>query len=490
MSAPTSKQIIKKQDKINHKSLACCGLCLFSNDLKYVAIGFTPAGHGSLCKGSQEFVHLQTGQLIRKTELKQYLPKEFRRESISETAIRETEEETGLDAADIEVLPSFQLNEYNQNGNLSVRIYVARYKCSTKKPLQCIDSEELPIVEWVQYEDALKLPSLYSTRKEQISEAFTLASKAKESDWIPLLQWKNNEVDELMHICFDKNIEEKMSNLKMDKHDDEKKEPIKKKDAKPISSKRDIYDDWSRLLSKILRHTPGEYGIELDQNFAVPVDVLLMSPNFQQDCIDILKKKHKKLVQMFGVFVPTREDIQNIVDKNDKQRFRTFLKKEANGNFPLYIAANQAHSVRVKDENGNEVDVGEVLTNPLPICVHGTYKAIYEEKIKHEGLRSMTRNDIHFATGYPNQDGVISGMKKNAQIFIEIDMQKAMDAGIVFRLSKNGVILSKGNKDGVLPPDFFKCVQNSGCLKVTQAFERAKDAYDQIKSCLSDDSSK
>lgn len=57
----------------------------------------------------------------------------------------------------------------------------------------------------------------------------------------------------------------------------------------------------------------------------------------------------------------------------------------------------------------------------------------------------------------PGQDEVISGMRYNVEVIIEVDMKTAMEAGIEFFLSKNGVVLSSGI-DGVIPPIFFKSV--------------------------------
>ena len=42
----------------------------------------------------------------------------------------------------------------------------------------------------------------------------------------------------------------------------------------------------------------------------------------------------------------------------------------------------------------------------------------------------MTRNHIHFAAGEPGDDGVISGMRKTADIKIYIDIPRAMAEGL------------------------------------------------------------
>jgi 2'-phosphotransferase len=46
-------------------------------------------------------------------------------------------------------------------------------------------------------------------------------------------------------------------------------------------------------------------------------------------------------------------------------------------------------------------------------------------------------------------------MRLNSQILIYIDIDKAIDAGLKFWLSENGVILSEGNENGYILRKFF-----------------------------------
>lgn len=50
------------------------------------------------------------------------------------------------------------------------------------------------------------------------------------------------------------------------------------------------------------------------------------------------------------------------------------------------------------------------------------------------------------------------GMRNSSQILIYINVQKALDAGIRFYMSSNGVVLTEGDKDGYLRPEFFERV--------------------------------
>ena len=74
----------------------------------------------------------------------------------------------------------------------------------------------------------------------------------------------------------------------------------------------------------------------------------------------------------------------------------------------------------------------------------------------------MTRQHIHFASGLPDSDGVISGMRKSASIYIFIDAQKCAEDGMVFFQSDNGVLLTAGDgSGGILPIQYFSHVTDA-----------------------------
>jgi 2'-phosphotransferase len=125
------------------------------------------------------------------------------------------------------------------------------------------------------------------------------------------------------------------------------------------------------------------------------------------------------------------------------------------------IRANQGHSI--------PLDSAALLT-PITLesgivpdqVIHGTYYAFYPAIVSSGGLKKMSRNHIHFSTGLPEdtEAKVISGMRNDAEILIYIDIRKSLeDGGIKWWLSDNGVVLSEGNAEGVVPTKYWKLVK-------------------------------
>ena len=56
-------------------------------------------------------------------------------------------------------------------------------------------------------------------------------------------------------------------------------------------------------------------------------------------------------------------------------------------------------------------------------------------------------------------------MRNSSQILIYVNVQKAIDAGIKFYLSANGVVLTEGDERGFLLPQFFSRVETASDRK-------------------------
>lgn len=188
-------------------------------------------------------------------------------------------------------------------------------------------------------------------------------------------------------------------------------------------------------------------------------------------------------------------ELRDVVGSNDKQRFSMVRKggslgavEEGEGDVKVegdvvveeedpsqwLIRANQGHSIKV-DVEGLLTRISAEKGNVPEVVVHGTDEAAWNLILKSGGLRKMGRNHIHFAAGLPagfkTMDGgaddgakeappVISGMRKSSTVLVYVDIVAAMEAGIEFFLSENGVILSEGNEKGFLPYEFFKRVES------------------------------
>jgi 2'-phosphotransferase len=186
----------------------------------------------------------------------------------------------------------------------------------------------------------------------------------------------------------------------------------------------------------------------------------------------------------------TLPELREIVANNEKQRFKLIPLGKAPGSeeseaesstvstgsddpSQWLIRANQGHSIKV-DEEGLLEPI--TLDSDLPTTVvHGTTPRAWPLIFRSGGLNKMTRNHIHFASGLPagfktldeaadaanevKKEPIISGMRKSSNVLIFIDIRKALEGGIKFWRSANGVILSDGNDEGVLPVEYFKRVE-------------------------------
>lgn len=193
----------------------------------------------------------------------------------------------------------------------------------------------------------------------------------------------------------------------------------------------------------------------------------------------------------------TFAELRSIVESNDKQRFSMIPRSEApkdsseppvaaeasttpvtfeiDNDDPsnFLIRANQGHSIKVEEEGLLEPIT---LDSELPsIVVHGTTHKAWPQIVSSGGLKKMTRNHVHFASGLPagfeilegssdttseaQKEPVISGMRNTSAVLVFIDIKKALEGGLKFWKSANGVILSEGDESGLVPLAYFARVE-------------------------------
>ncbi|XP_027160591.1 tRNA 2'-phosphotransferase 1 isoform X2 [Coffea eugenioides] len=139
------------------------------------------------------------------------------------------------------------------------------------------------------------------------------------------------------------------------------------------------------------------------------------------------------------------------VRRDNKQRFSLV---EENGE--LWIRANQGHTITTVE---TESLLKPILSaDEVPVCVHGTYKRNLES-ILEQGLKRMKRVHVHFSCCLPTDGEVISGMRRDVNILIFLDVRKALEEGMKLYISDNKVILTEGF-EGVVPAKYFQKIES------------------------------
>lgn len=192
-------------------------------------------------------------------------------------------------------------------------------------------------------------------------------------------------------------------------------------------------------MSRLLRHAPEELPSMRSDGFA--------------KVSELLSKK-----QFRGI---TLDNIRDIVDNNDKKRY-TMVEEQnpQTGEMEWWVRANQGHSFEVTDLELRRLTLEDCRANGGGLkCVHGTNFSAWQKIRDSGGLSRMARQHIHFATGLPHENDVISGMRSTSQVVIYVDIERAIADNIPFHMSANNVILSPGLGDtGLIPLSYFSQV--------------------------------
>ena len=138
---------------------------------------------------------------------------------------------------------------------------------------------------------------------------------------------------------------------------------------------------------------------------------------------------------------------------NVKKRFE--LREATTDGTSVAIRAAQGHTMQnVCLRMGTLLDES---TAPI-LAVHGSYYPALTS-IRQNGLSRMRRHHVHLAKGLPGSADVLSGARDNCDVFIWVNVHRAIRAGIRFFESSNGVILCEGDPDGAIPPRFFERIE-------------------------------
>lgn len=133
---------------------------------------------------------------------------------------------------------------------------------------------------------------------------------------------------------------------------------------------------------------------------------------------------------------------------SDKNRFAT-EEFDEDGETEMYVRANQGHSFSVP-----LLQLSPCTPQELPLCLHGTYKR-HLDSILSQGLLRMSRNHVHLIDANVFVEyAVISGMRGSCDMIVYVDSASAMNDGIKFGKSANGVVLTEG-VNGAVPPKYI-----------------------------------
>ncbi|CAH9082249.1 unnamed protein product [Cuscuta europaea] len=202
-------------------------------------------------------------------------------------------------------------------------------------------------------------------------------------------------------------------------------------------SEKDKIDALGRLLVRILRHMASELNLKMRSDGFVKVQDLL--------------KLHLKTFANIPLKLHTVDDMKEAVRKDNKQRLSLL---EESGE--LWVRANQGHSIKMVETESLLKPI--ISADEVPVCVHGTYKKDMQS-ILEQGLKRMRRLHVHFSCGLPTDGGVISGMRRDVNMLIFLDVKKALQEGMKLYISENKVILTEGF-DGVVPVKYIQKIES------------------------------
>ncbi|NVK88595.1 MAG: RNA 2'-phosphotransferase [Gammaproteobacteria bacterium] len=168
----------------------------------------------------------------------------------------------------------------------------------------------------------------------------------------------------------------------------------------------------SKFLSFILRHSPDDIGLELDDNGWA-------------DISDIIDKSSSQITL-------NKDLIEEVISTSDKQRFK--LSDDG-----LRIRANQGHSIKV--------NLDLTPSEPPEELYHGTASRFVESIMK-EGLKAGQRQHVHLSTDLGTARAV--GQRYGKPVILKVDSGSMFKQGFTFYLSDNGVWLTEHVPDEYL----------------------------------------
>jgi len=158
--------------------------------------------------------------------------------------------------------------------------------------------------------------------------------------------------------------------------------------------------DISRYMALLLRHSPEKEKLRLDKEGYCSVDILC---------------------ERLGI---TKQDLDWIVDNNDKKRF-------AYNSSKTLIRASQGHSI--------DHEISYTICSDVPDLYHGAPNKVVD-LILIGGIRKMDRTHVHLSDKIETATKV--GARRGEHTILKIDGNKMIEQGGVIYISDNGVYLT------------------------------------------------
>jgi 2'-phosphotransferase len=175
----------------------------------------------------------------------------------------------------------------------------------------------------------------------------------------------------------------------------------------------------SKTLSYILRHGALKYNIDIDRYGYIKTDDILKLPQFRNVTLD---------------------DIFEIVYDDSRGRYTI---KESLDTF--YIKANHGHSILIPNSPVKEI----LNTNSYKIL---SYECTHQEWLLIKGDKGLRKKNIELKV--PKNNYNRRNIRYNKSVVIYINLEKALEQGIKFKIYSNGKILTQG-LNGFVSIDFF-----------------------------------
>lgn len=163
----------------------------------------------------------------------------------------------------------------------------------------------------------------------------------------------------------------------------------------------------SKLMTKLLRHAPGEFGVELNTD--------------DGSCtINALLGAIQALPKWSGI---KQEHIEQVVRNSDKQRF-------------------EIEGGRIRARYGHSHDrVQYVPGEPPTVLYHGTNENALPTIMK-EGIHPMSRQYVHLSEG--THFAALAGSRRGELVILKVDTTIAKQLGVIFYYAGNEVWLADG----------------------------------------------